>query len=258
MRTRRRRQKFTWLPNSGSSAVITEDQPFSQLVANLTIPPDGGLVTAISIVTHDTPQEGDSLGANVALSTILGNEYIVKRIVGRCFLSAQAPADDPPTTVFPKTLLIGVGFFVARANDEQSGGGNQQPIGSASAAEARDNYNPLSLDTTREPWMWQRTYILSTGRADNSDPSLPVPFSDFFSLTTNTWMSGLMSPHFDIKSARRVRQDERLFFAIGARTLDNEWPTNHVPNQVLTSGVALVLDYRILGALRKAYNRSNF
>lgn len=261
MRKRRGRKKFTWLPVRGSAARLELVPPFNQLLAQLTVPPNGDVVTGIAPLTIDTPLEGTDITSDDQLNEVIGSEYVVERIVGRCFLSADQPDDDAPAAINPKTFLIGAGFFVARANDSSSGGGQDTPIGSATAAERQGNYSVLSVDTVREPWMWHRTWILNTGRVTANLAAFQLPFSNLLVDVAkhNLNMSGLMSPHFDVKSVRRVRQDERLWFAISARTLDNEWTnTGSIPNNTAVNGVTVVLDYRILGALRKAQNRSNF
>lgn len=270
MRTRRRRRKkYTWFPNIGSSAVLELVDPFQQLLFQVTLPPDGSITTLVNPVTIDTPLEGTDISADDQLSEIIGNDYVIERIVGKVFLSCDQPADDSPAAIFPKTALIACGFFVARANDSGSGGGLSTPIGSATPQERTANYGPLSLDTVREPWMWRRTWILSTGRASAAaGPAKNVPFSPLLDLTggsssfpptTNIEAgSALDGPHIDVKSVRRVRQDERLWFAVSARVLDNEWAGIERPNTTGAEMVSGVLDYRVLGALRKAKNSSTF
>lgn len=270
MRRRRRRAKYTWFPNLGSAAVNELTEPYQQLFFTMDLPPNGGLVTVVNPVTIDTPLEGTDITADDQLVEVIGNEYVIERIVGKLFLSCQAAADDPPATIFPKTVLIGAGFAVARANDTNSGGGLNTPIGSATLTERNDNYGPLSLDTIREPWMWRRTWILSTGRAPpQAGPGIGTPFAPIldttsgassFPPTTNLLHgSALDGPHLDVKSVRRVRQDERLWFCVSARTLDNEFVAfAQLPNTVGANIVAGILDYRVLGALRKAKARSNF
>lgn len=259
---KRRRKRYTWFPNIGSAATIELVEPFSQLLFTITPPANGGLVSAVSPLTIDSPLEGTAVSADDQLSEVLGNEYVIERIVGKCFLSCQSPADDPPGTIFPKSYLIACGFFVARANDDASGGGVNTPIGSASQPELNDNYGPLSLDTVREPWMWRRSWILSTGRPDPNSAIRPHPFVGLggFGLTQSNLLHGsaLDGPHIDIKSVRRVRQDERLWFSVSARTLDNELGASGSPNTVAVDPVAGVLDYRVLGALRRARNSSSF
>lgn len=265
MRRKRRRQRLTWFPNLGAAPNIELTDPYQQLLFSLTMPPNGSIVTGISPITVDTPLEGTDVSSNDQLSEVIGNEYIVKRIVGKCFLSAQDVADDPPVAIQPKTYLVACGFFVARANDSGSGGGETTPIGSASNQERTDNYGPLSLDTVREPWMWRRSWILTTGRPGANSAARPMAFQGLggFNLNQANTAFGTVfdGPHFDVKSARRVRQDERLWFSVSARTLDNELGNgagNPAPNNTGINAISGVLDYRVLGGLRRARNSSSF
>lgn len=262
---RRRRAKYTWFPVIGTAGPSETDDDFSQLIATVNIAPDGATAVAINPLIPDVPMEGDTIdaGAPGQLVQALGQEYVVKRIVGKCFLGVQTPADDPPTTIFPKSFLIGVGIFVARANDADSGGGANQPIGSATLDERQDNYSPLSVDPIREPWMFRRVWILNSGRSADGF----VGGQQFFNAgnignasDNRQFASALDGPHFDVKSARRVRTDERLWLVLAARTLDQEFQVGGFPkpNQIAPEAVGMVFDYRVLGALRKAQNRSNF
>lgn len=263
---RKRRTRYTWFPIIGSDGPGETGDDFNTLHAELTIAPDGSTTVAINPLIPDVPLEGNAIptGSPGQLVGALGQEYVIERIVGNCFLSVSGPADDAPAAVFPKTFLIGVGIFVARANDDTSGGGAGQPIGSATAAERNGNYSPLSPDPIREPWMYRNTWLLATGRQDSNPNAQWVHFNGDgqqagISLhTTNTYSSGKAGPHFDVKSVRRIHTDERLWLVLAARTLDNEFVPGVQPNTVLPEGVAMVFDYRVLGALRRAHNRSNF
>lgn len=274
---RRIRRKYTWFPVIGSAGPPEPADPndeFGQLLGDFTVSPDGSSQVFINPLVPDVPMEGDTINVNAPgqLSQALGQEYLIKRIVGKCFLGCHAPADDPPVVIRPKIVLVGCGIFVARANDANVGGGANTPIGSATQAERVENYSPFGVDAIREPWMWRRTWILSTGRPQPNGGSDNHPFGFQFDnvvgvthlpITANTQCGSVMDgPHFDIKSARRVGNDERLFFALATRTLDNEFGGSPTPTNGLdggpSGGVALVLDFRVLGALRKAKNRSTF
>lgn len=275
---RRRRAKYTWFPIIGSAGPAETDDNWSTLNGLFRVEANGTTFVAINPIVPDVPLEGDDIDTSAGgqLVQAIGQEYIVKRIVGKAHLGVSGPLDDPPTTIFPKTVLIGMGIFVARANDRQVGGGQNTPIGSATAAERIENYSPLSEDVIREPWMWRRTWVLSTGRgqggaaaagpqfgivANGADVSFVQHIQAGAPKTNAGYGSALDGPHFDIKSARRVRTDERLWLAIATRSLDQEF-SGAVPTQALDGGpgggVALVFDFRVLGALRKAKNRSNF
>lgn len=272
MAKRTSRRKFTWFPVVGAAGPAETNDNFAQLIGVFGVPANGTTNTVISPVVTDVPMEGDAIDPNAPgqLVQALGQEYFLERIVGKCFLSASAPADDGATQ-FPKTILIGCSFFVARANDEDVGGGQNTPIGSASLPERVENYSPLSEDCIREPWIWRRTWILSTGRVPTNQnvfsPFTPTVNASLATITPGVFQdgapttnihcgSGMDGPHFDSKSVRRVGNDERLWFVISVRTLDLALNVPGTPTN--ESFVALVLDYRVLGRLTRARGRSSF
>lgn len=268
MRRRKAKRRYTWFPVVGAAGPAENDN-FAQLIGSFTVTPFGVTDTTISPLVPDVPMEGDAINVNAPgqLVQALGQEYYVERIVGKCFLAHSAPLDDLPTTAFNKTALIGCGIFVARANDEDVGGGPNTPIGSATPAERNENYGVLGEDTIREPWLWRRTWILNTGRTANN--GAPGPFLPQFETINGQIVytgggvpnnlvhgSALDGPHFDAKSVRRVGNDERLWFAISVRSLDAILNVPGGSNNVST--VSLVLDYRVLGRLTRPHNRSTF
>lgn len=270
----RKRRKFTWFPVLGSEGPTETTDDFNQLFAEITVAPNGASSVAINPMVPDVALEGDIIGAATGgqLVQVLGQEYYIERIVGKCFVSVNAPADDPPTAIFPKVYLVGVGIFVARADDTDAAGGQNQPIGAASLTERQENFSPLAVDTIREPWMWRRVWLLSTGRPEANaaletqgfGPTLTslagtglaiVPGAPKTNIGYGSVMDG---PHVDVKSVRRVGNDERLWVVIAARTIDNEFTSGTTPNTTGAEAVQLVFDYRVLGRLTRARNRSAF
>lgn len=262
-RPRRRRARYTWLPTLGTAGPEGSDDNSSGREFTLLVPEDGSSDVIITPLTFDEPKEGDDLNlASNPLGTILGNEYFIKRIVGKLFASHRQQTNAGGDPSLPGAALFGAGFFIARANDTSQG--PDQPIGSASIVERQENYSPLSEDTIREPWIWRRTWVLQNyfqrgasalGRA-TFDPALAANATEFQGVyvptSTMEYGSVLDGPHIDAKTARRVKQDERLFFVVASRAL----PTASVFN---TNGlIDGYLDFRILGALRKARQGSAF
>lgn len=275
MRRRVRRRKFTWFPVRGAAGPAETGDEFSGQGFQLSVSPDGSTIGIIQPLIPDVPLEGDDIDQNAPgqLVQSLGQEYVVERIVGNLFLHYSAPLNDPPTVQFPESVLVGAGIFVARAEDSEGGGPNA-PIGSLTATEFVSNYSPLGVDTIREPWMWRRTWVLSANRSTFNGVG---PFQAFRNQLAGTGLNDLPGapafngwygseingPFFDVRSVRRVRNDERLWFIIAARTLDvllqrTGSQTSLLPNQQNTDGLVGYLDYRVLGALRRAQARSNF
>lgn len=257
-RTNRRRTRYTWLPTLGTAGPEATDDNSSGRSFNIDVPADGSSNVIISAITFDEPQEGDDLSTNVPLVTVLGNEYFLKRIVGKLFAELEPtfnPQGDPST---PRNALFGAGFFVARANDSSQGAAS--PIGSATLSERQENYSPLGEEAIREPWIWRRTWVFGNDsqhqiqiqRARGGSTVSPINFA---TAPPNNMLYGSVAdgPHIDAKTARRIQQDERLWFVVAARTVPGH-------EDVLDQGGVIngYLDFRLLGALRKARQRSAF
>lgn len=261
MRRTRRRTRYTWLPTLGTAGVEGSDDNASGREFTLNVLATGDSEVVITPLTFDQPQEGDDLNlANNPLGTVLGNEYFLKRIVGKLFatITQQTALNGDPSA--PSLALFGAGFFIARANDTSQGA--DQPIGSASPSERSENYSPLSEDVIREPWIWRRTWLLQNRFQDfeflkarasaqfaagtNRGQSEDIP------TTTMGYHSVADGPHIDAKTARRIKQDERLFFVVAAR----QFPIGSVSDS--NGSMIGYLDFRLLGALRKARQGSSF
>lgn len=255
MRTRRRRKRFTWFPITGTAAQGEGIAPFQQQLIQLNVLPTGAISTISIPVVPDSPTEPAQTALEDSLSDIIGSEYVIERICGACFVSVWGRDDDPPGTIFPKLILVTAGFFVGRSNDAISGG--DLPIGdegTINGAVAVNSYSGLALNTIREPWMWRRTWLLHTGQGGNA------PFTSGTVASDNRSQTGLNNTSsLDVKSVRRVGNDDRLWFNLSARSLDNDILSNEaLPTTIGDNTVSAVLDYRVLGALRKAKNSSTF
>lgn len=248
-RARRHRRKYTWLPQlgfqSGDPNLDTVVLPVS-FGATLT---DGapGIVAIIPIVP-DAPRETPGALTD-QLVDFVGNEWFLKRIVGKLHLTTSRinVTTGNSGNELPLDICIGAGFFVARAGED-----NINPIGAQTVAAANNSqYGPLNLATTREPWIWRRTWclspqILAAGVASET-------LGGFFP-HNNYCGSVAEGSHIDAKTARRIGQDDRLYFAIQAMA-------TQIGGGATTVAVSLPdaqLDVRILGALRRAKQRSAF
>jgi len=272
---RKRRSGGTWFPTigtAGPSGGDIEDEA-SGREFTVVVPNDGTTSILIAPIVPDAPLEGDDVPVNPAvggqLAQILGQEYFIKRIVGKIFISNDS-ADDSASQPQYAALLTGAGFFVARANDSESGGGIDLPIGSASLAERLTNYNPLAADCIREPWIWRRTWVLGNPRAlnpPNGNAGGSGPWrgtTGFFAAaqgvtgqvisSTMQYGSVLDGPHIDAKTRRRVRLDERLWFVVAARGLPIGSSRESVDGGVIQG----YLDFRMFADIRKARNRGVF
>lgn len=275
---RKRRTKFTWFPVvftdasvEGEAGKVVGDGHTHTILSN-----DTDQRTIVSPVTLDAPRDPstDAINSPGVLADQLAGDYVVERIVGKVFAGVTPILQSDTGVHAARCIEVCAGFFVARANDQNSGGGIDTPIGSASVAERVSNYSPLHPDAIREPWMWRRTWLFSTqffgNSPGNENPRLLPGGGQSFSAAgsyppNNAYYGSVMDgPHVDVKSVRRIRNDERLFFATSVWVVDNiipgqvngledgEFPGNQ------PVGVFIKLDLRLLGALRRARNSSNF
>lgn len=254
---RTRRRKYIWLPISGTS--LSADGARSSISEFVLDVNTSGQQFGVQSVTYDQNQELASgqgaLAADTPLAELIANEYFLKRIVGKCFVNTEyQPQVDFDIAGLPG-VIVTAAFFIARQD-------SQFPNFPLDGALTPTIYNPQSAVVIREPWIWRRTWVLGlVGRlgldysvhpASHSGQAVSTAYP-----TTNVdYGSVADGPHIDARTARRVRQEERLWFVAGATT----YPLNQAPNSPtdLTFQVRIGLDVRLLGALRKSRNRGSF
>jgi len=255
---RRRRRRVTWLPTNGTLLEIVQGTPDAavnpfQLTFSHNFNTSYVKTDIVPLNPFDIPVEGDNFPTSAVpdqtLNDVIGNEYIVERIVGNCY-AACISNDSGNTAQSLKAWMATVGIFVARADDINP----LVPVGTIGT-----NYSPGVLPNTREPWMFRRTWLLNA-----KVPTIltnPVAFSDLnlaeaynkLPVWTQEYQGLMAGPFFDIRSKRRIRTDERLWLVAQA--------TGFPMLEDALTGIAqfqFIFDMRMLGALRKARNRSNF
>lgn len=227
---RRTRTKYTWFPNIGFQGAEAEND-LSGFPFTLTVPKEAGTSNAniFELIPDFTDSQPGSPTDN--LVDFVGNEYILKRIVGKCLASVSQSGAGPANIIF------GCGFFVARADETAP----QVPVGAGTQTEIKLNYGVLNNQNTREPWIWRRVWKFQ---------NIGFPVANG---TIGTFGGGSVQdgPHIDARSARRVKQDERLFVCIQAANVDDI-------DVITDTSIFGYLDYRVLGALRKARGKSAF
>jgi len=255
---RKRRKTGTWFPLLGTPETGQPSALTFQLAVDTAI--NGDATVGIIPITYDYPQEGQALQSEVdTLSEIVGNEYIIKRILGNVVVTNDSRWNGTLFSGAADAILVTAGFFVARAGSDTQGPlGADAPIGYGADTTSSDleQYSPGCAATAREPWMWRRTWVLGNakrwqlaitagGNTNNGVPFAAAPAS-------NVEGSHGHGTSIDIKSRRRVRLDERLFFAVEARNL----PLG--VNSTLSSSAYVALTIRMFGSLVKARNSGAF
>lgn len=242
----RRKRSVTWFPNVGSQTGAP-GQIYQGIIGSLDVAANtsgtrgGPILQNIHEVVQDKPLDEEAAADGQGqLSRIIGQEYILKRVVGSIFIGAPDFSDEAEPS--PSAILVTAGLFVARCGDPDDPGGQGGPIGSTQA-NANENYSPMMVDTVREPWLWRRTWLLAPSfRQFDGYTQFPTANAFYGSAREGT--------QFDAKSQRRVGNDDRLWLAISAMSLS--------VNDAQDGQIDYVVDYRVLGTLVKARGKSTF
>jgi len=260
---RKRKSRGTWLPLLGTVVGESGEEGIalsSQFAVD--VPSSGAAGLGIVPLTFDYPQEYPDLNTTAdTLSEIAGSEYIIKRILGSCLVTARLPY-DAGNDDGNDAIAVSAGFFVARAGAQNQGPlGAEAPIGYGADTVLADQeqYSPGHAATAREPWMWRRTWILGNARKAyffNTQPSAgyDIGAGEANFPPTNAEQGIATGPSVDIKSRRRVKLDERLFFAVEART----WPLGTAQADALQNFAYVNLTIRLFGSLVKARGSGAF
>jgi len=259
---KRQRRKYAWFPTVGTDGIVDNDN-ISGRVFGLAALASGAQDVVIAPLIPDVPLEGDDIDVNAGgqLAQALGQEYLLERIVGKVFIGVVGDrnANQNPTTW--SAVLVGVGIFVARANDTDVGGGQNTPIGSATTMERVENYSPLSEELIREPWLWRRTWVLGNPANDyrdaNNIAANEIPYT-VFPPSTAHYGSVMDGPHIDARSNRRIGNDERLWLAISTVGLIRQDNGSYPATAGEALGLLGYIDYRVLGRLVRAHGKSSF
>lgn len=263
MARRRRKGSHTWFPNLGTNQAGTVEWSGRSLF--LTVPPGGQQEVFSMPLTFDSPLD-EPADVETSLADIVGSEYLIKRLVGKVhaeYIPQRIGGAGQWSINLAPAVRLTCGFYVARADHtdpEFPIGGNTTTV--AGEAEALESYNPQSNAAIRESWMWRRTWVLSNAiwfleGVDSTEFPGTGGGGEGASFPPNTarYTSVADGPHFDVKSARRVAKDERLFFATAVTNYPIGLVIEAIPIQ--SAQVRLELDYRILGSLRKAQTRAS-
>lgn len=241
---RRRKTKYTWFPSLGTTLTsgAFSYRTSSQFLELLTPIADGEAPTvdnggSICVPVIPDYSEIESVGSATDTDLTLrdyveGQDYLLKRIVGKCFVSARGQSGNIYSAV-----VVTAGFFVARALDADS----------TAVGLNDDEIDPGAAQNVMQPWIWRRQWKLGVVGSDAYQASGEWP-------PNNALLgSALDGPHIDARVSRRVTKEHRLWFAA---TVLGIKPDSLSSTAVVTSDVQL--DVRVLGALRRGKNTSSF
>lgn len=229
---RRTKPRVVWLPNTNANSLGNFQGSTAQTFVVGTVGGVGDSAVGEIPIVIDGVQ--DPIGAeDVSLSDIFNSGYRLRRIVGKIFCSVGI--DDESAS----RVLVTVGLIVRRA----------ETLGVSYAFATGDErlINPSDIDNASDPWIWRRAWILNNGASSNVDP--------FYNTAPPTNIQcGSVSdgPHVDVKTARIVGPEERLFLNASVTIL------NPATNPELLTNVQFIADLRCLATLSTSVgNRRN-
>lgn len=256
---RRRKHRVSWFPNLGTAygdenPYITTTQQL-ELIPELSSSSQPGQVSGSLLcvpVTQDYTQSPDISGTVESLRDFVeGQDYLLKRIVGSCHAYVNPQVNSTTVGETWPLLILTAGFLVARAIDA-----DQTAVGLDDA-----DVDPYARQNIQQPWIWRRQWLLSNpGAAENHSPSTTGRYAGIPSgiPSTNLTRGTLREGSFiDSKIARRITKEHRLWFSATAQGLSlSDLTMSGARN--LQPIVQLLLDIRILGAMRRGKNVSSF
>lgn len=185
----------------------------------------------------------DGTTAHTLRDDVEGQDWILKRIVGRFMLNLVDGVDIWTNGETWPQVLLTAGFFVARATDDDQEDPDLSPA----------ELDPQANDNVRQPWIWRRTWLLQSPAAGASGISRIGNFAK----STYDFGNSIEGGTIDTKIARRIRREERLWLSLSTMGYQND-TTSVTGNLVLQPMIAGLIDLRILGAMRRSNNRSTF
>lgn len=255
---RRRRPRVQWLPNTGTDLIgvsrgTNPADCASAIEVNVLVNGADGAVVETPMVLDANPQEAE---AGAALATIQKTGlnqnaewgYRLRRIVGKYFVAVAQLAQATPafTFVWVKQSII------VRRIDPETG------LSLALSTGTTSGIDPTLLGNVSDPWVWQRSDFLSVANQSTT----PVGQAASLTALGNSVIPNLTcggtkdGPAVDIKTARRLGPEERLFHQITVQGLPLSTSGGNVGTQNLQ--LYLIFDYRVLGTISSAAgNRRN-
>jgi len=230
---RKTKPRVAWLPHDNSNAVaFSAPHPagFSNVIEFVVAgsgAAQGNVVTGIVPIVIDNGQSPNT--ATTSLADIEDSGYRLRRIVGKCFVSA---VQDNQNAGGPGLLLVAGAFIILRT--DASGAPLQASL---------VQYDLFDIENDDNPWIWRREWIIQDGTSN---------ILEDFPHTNAEYGSNADGPHIDQKTARVIMSDERLFFVCSVMNLTAE---SQVGGQ---TDVIVRLTTRVLASMKSTLgNRRN-
>lgn len=246
-RRKRRKPSVFWTPNLNATNPTGVEGKTCNLQDTITVLPAGAIggggtiTTSIYGLTTDVDPEVVQV---TTMASYEGGAWRLRRIVGKLFIEMRQGAGNEGNTDTP-SALVSAGFIVLRTDE------NGAPL----KASSPNHYSPLAHPNERDPWIWQRSWIVNNGLArglgSHALNNVASAFEDgpWSNYELGTGVAD--GPNLNQKTNRRISAQERLFFVISTQC-----PSGGSYDE--TGFVDFILQYRLLGSpLRVLGNRNN-
>jgi len=243
---RRRKPNVVWLPTYGGYDAQTALTTFQGVRGSII---HDGITDEVVYdafpLTFDLSIDAANEQSKIPLDTqrtlqdiVSGNEYRLRRIVGKAHIWASGDELDSPA-VQGAIADVACGFIVCDTDDDGAPGTYFPEV------------NPLAQMSAEDPWIWRRRWILNpywnaTSRDVVTNTLNNFPYADIPG-STMRYGSAVDGPHIDQKTARRIARSQRLYCVIASRPI------------LLTPGadygaltIQYQLDYRLLASMLRS------
>jgi len=232
---RRTKPRVVWLPNTNANSVAADNRNGIQFffldIDPLTAPFRG--TAEIPVVIDGEP---NPLAADQTLSDVENSGYRIRRIVGKIFVGRQQDTDAGS----PFSTVVTAGLIVRRINPET--GASLASLNATGFLQ-----DPQDIENWGDPWIWRRSWWMCNGSSDAAPNSVDIPFSN---MECGSVADG---PHVDVKCARIVSSEERLFLNVTAQI-----PAGQEGGATITASHLVITDLRVLASMRTSTgNRRN-
>lgn len=236
---RRRRPRVVWLPPdrfnrwnvpAGTGAVSGTDNGIGEFFLDVVGGVGGASATAVVPVVQDAQSEVTNIVSG-SLADVEQSAYRLRRVVGKIFVSASQIAE---VGLAPE-IVVTAGLIVLRSREAA---GQIVPLADLG------NYDTQALHNWADPWIWRRTWILG------NIPQETAQAVTFWPESNAEYGSAVDGPHVDVKTARIVGPEERLYLVVTG--------TVNQGNEQLSNRVRCIFDLRVLASMRSSQgNRRN-
>lgn len=227
---RKTKPAVVWLPSDGGNSIGAANVIPKVVVVTVDGPSGNTASGGIPLV----PDEPSTLAADRSLSDYEGSAYRLRRVVGKIWVGVEQDLEPPVGS--PDVALATAGLIILRVDD------NGNPLQGA----ATPIYNPHIINSERDPWIWRRSWMLSNLLTPPGGISPQARYP-----ATNAGYGSVMDgPHVDAKTARSVKDEERLFLIVALMAVNGA--------EQATLNSRWFIDLRVLATMYKSSgNRRN-